>query len=78
MPHINKCQMLSLNISLKGISQEEQDTISSYLGQDWKELHQIIWTQPSKIIVSIERKIWLINQFKIWENCNLELVVAVM
>ena len=23
MPHINKCQMLSLNISLKGISQEE-------------------------------------------------------
>ena len=26
MPHINKCQMLSLNISLKGISQEEQDT----------------------------------------------------
>ncbi len=27
MPHINKCQMLSLNISLKGISQEEQDTL---------------------------------------------------
>ncbi len=54
MPHINKCQMLFLNISLKGVSQEEQDTFLHILDKIEKNCINYR-TQPSKIIVSFNR-----------------------
>ena len=51
----NKCQNAILNISLKGISQEED--ISSYLGQDLKKKPQTKLSELNhKIIVSIDGK----------------------
>ena len=46
MPHINKCQMLSLNISLEGLSQEEQDSYLHIL--DKIEKNWINYLDPTK------------------------------